>query len=164
MGTGKTSIGKLLAKRLGFNFVDTDQKIEEIEGHSISKIFEENGEMYFREKEKEIVNIITKDNNTVIATGGGIVKDRDNIKKLSDNGIIISLTASIDAILARTAVHGTRPLLDNACKDRRMTIEKILLDREVLYGQAAFSVDTSERSPWEIVEIIIQFLKNTNNR
>ena len=93
----------------------------------------------------------------VIATGGGTVKDPENVALLRQNGILVALTADIDTILARTAAYGARPVLDNAdAGDRRAAIAQLLKERSGLYEGADLTVDTTGRSPLEIAEYIVQ--------
>ena len=93
MGTGKTSLGKLLAEKLGRGFIDIDQKIEQDAGLSIPQIFEKYGEKYFRELEKNAVKEITQRRGLVIATGGGTIKDEENLRLLKNSGVIVCFTS-----------------------------------------------------------------------
>ena len=160
MGTGKTSTGRSLAQRLGFSFLDLDQKIEEAAGISIPEMFERHGEAYFRAREREMVVRVAKRRNTVISTGGGTVKDPANVALLRQSGVIVCLTADVDTILMRTASKGERPVLDKEDKgDRRRAVETLIEERRPLYRQADFSVDTSKLSPLQVVEEILHHLK-----
>jgi shikimate kinase len=157
MGTGKTSTGRLLASRLGRPFIDTDQKIETENNMTISEMFTVHGEQYFRQKEKEMIAKVSRYTCTVIATGGGVVLIPENISRLKSNGVIIALTASLDVILERTARRNTRPLLDRP--DREAIVSKMLNERSELYHTANLSIDTSERSPQQVSDMIIAFLR-----
>ena len=157
MGTGKTSVGRLLAGRLGCAFHDLDKKIEEQHGMSIPAMFAEHGEPYFRVREKEAVRDAAARTNLVIATGGGTVKDPENVALLRRNGVLVALTADVDTILRRTAARGTRPVLDGAdAGDRRAAVVQLLEERQHLYEDADITVDTSGRSPLEVAEYIVQ--------
>ena len=161
MGTGKTSTGRMLAARLGAAFIDMDQRIEEEMGMSIPAIFEKKGESFFRSREKQLVKRLSARRNAVISTGGGTVKDPENVAMLHRDGVIICLSASIDAVLERTGRRGQRPVLDRADQgDRREAVEKLMNEREALYKQADFTVDTSELSPPQVVETILRYLKS----
>lgn len=161
MGTGKTSTGRMLAARLGAAFIDMDQRIEEEMGMSIPAIFEKKGESFFRSREKQLVKRLSARRNAVISTGGGTVKDPENVAMLHRDGVIICLSASIDAVLERTGRRGQRPVLDQADQgDRREAVEKLMNEREALYKQADFTVDTSELSPLQVVETILRYLKS----
>ena len=161
MGTGKTSIGKILAAKLGCAFIDLDQKIEADNKMSIPKIFEKYGETRFRELERQAVQEVVKRHGIVIATGGGTIKDAENLRLLKENGVVICLTADIDEILSRTSTKGERPVLDNKNEshgDRRLAIEKLLEERKQFYDQADYKVDTTNWSPLQIIEDICQYL------
>ena len=161
MGTGKTSTGKLLAKRLGAAFIDLDRAIEEEYGMTIPVMFQQKGEAYFRACEHAMVEKTAGRRNTVISTGGGTVKDPANMAALHEGGIIVCLKADIDTILARTASHGTRPVLDSEDQgDRRQAIASLLAERCRLYEVADFYVDTSTRTPREVVDEIIRQIKH----
>ena len=163
MGTGKTSIGKILATKFGCAFVDLDHKIEADNKMSIPKIFKKYGEDHFRKLEKEAVKEVTQRRGIVIATGGGTIKDPENLRLLKESGVVICLTASVDEILFRTEQEGNRPVLDKKDKDqgdRRAAIEKLLEERKEFYDQADYKVDTTDWSPMQIVEDIFQYVKN----
>ncbi|MBQ1867451.1 MULTISPECIES: shikimate kinase [Selenomonas] len=160
MGTGKTSTGKMLASKLGCAFIDMDQKIEEEAGMCIPDIFAQKGEAHFRQLEKDLVERLSARRNAVISTGGGTVKNPDNVAAFKKSGIIICLSASVDAVLERTKRHGTRPVLDQADQgDRRKAVESLMAERKDLYKQADFTVDTSDLSPLQVVDVIVRFLK-----
>ena len=101
MGTGKTSTGKMLAAKLGAAFIDMDQKIEEEAGMSIPDMFAQKGEDYFRAQERALVKRLAARRNAVISTGGGTVKNPDNVADFKKSGVIVCLSASVDAVLAR---------------------------------------------------------------
>ncbi|MEN6413525.1 MAG: shikimate kinase [Veillonellales bacterium] len=157
MGTGKTSVGRLLAARLHRPFIDTDSKIEQESGITVSEMFKQYGEAYFREQEKAVIAKVSRYTNTVIATGGGVVTSAGNMTRLKRNGIIIALQASLEVILERTERCNVRPLLD--CPDRRRTVAALLRAREPLYGIADFTVDTSSLSPQQITDDIMNFFR-----
>ena len=160
MGTGKTSTGRALAHRLGRAFVDLDAEIEAAAGRSIPEIFKADGEAAFRALEKSAVKRVADRRALVIATGGGTVKDAANVAALKRSGTIICLTASIDAVLARTAHVGARPVLDQKdAGDRRRAVEELMEERRDLYAVADYSVDTSELSPLQVVDDIVGYLK-----
>lgn len=110
MASGKSTVARLLAKRLNRGFADTDSIIEEKEKMAISEIFEKYGEEYFRTLEKNAVCEIAKRDNIVIATGGGAVLDKANIQELRKNGIIINLMPDSEVIKERLSGDNTRPL------------------------------------------------------
>ena len=160
MGTGKTSTGRSLAQRLGFCFIDLDQKIEEAAGMTIPEMFERYGEAYFRAREREAVVRASGRSHAVIATGGGTVKDPENRRTLRESGVVICLQADVDTILQRTQTRGERPVLDGRDEgDRRCAIKQLLEERRALYEEADFTVDTSDRSPLQVVDEIVRFLR-----
>lgn len=160
MGTGKTSIGKLLATKLGRGFIDLDQKIERDTGMSIPKIFEVHGEKYFRELEKSAVRETCAKKNLVIATGGGTVKDAENFRLLKNSGVVICLTCEPEEIFNRTERRGERPILDGAGNERLATIKKLLAEREKFYSEADYTVDTTDWSPMQIMNDICEHFKS----
>ncbi len=158
MGTGKTSSGRMLASRLGCAFVDLDQYIETKEGMSIPEMFKAKGEAYFRGKEREAVREVARRRGVVVATGGGTVKDEENLRALKERGVLVCLTADVDTILSRTERRGERPMLDRE-ENRREAVEKLMESRRAVYGCADFSVDTSRLSPMQVTEEIVGFLR-----
>ena len=163
MGTGKTSLGKMLANKLGCAFVDLDQKIESDNGMSIPDIFKAHGEEHFRKLERKAVEEVAQRRGIVIATGGGTVKDPINVELLKNNGVMICLTTSVDELLIRTANRGERPVLDGRHQDhgdRRKAIEKLLEERERFYAQADYKIDTTDWSPLKLVDDIIKIMRS----
>ena len=112
MGSGKSTVGRELAKVLDMNFVDTDHYIENKENMMIKEIFALNGEKYFREIEAKYIKEISKMNNTVISTGGGVVASDINIMLLKKNGFVIYLDCTVECIYKRVSRRNTRPLLN----------------------------------------------------
>lgn len=156
MGTGKTASAKALAERLNMRYVSIDAMIEEREGIPISGIFSKKGEPYFRDLETRVAKDLSKDSNTVIDAGGGIVSREENITALRKGGVLIALTATVDKILERTKGRTHRPLLN--VPDPRSKIEELLKTRAPLYAKADFKIDTSNLTVNEIVEEIVKFV------
>ncbi|MGP1470405.1 MAG: shikimate kinase [Schwartzia sp. (in: firmicutes)] len=160
MGTGKSSTGKMLALRLGCSFLDLDHYIEQQTEKSVAEIFAEQGEAHFRCLERRAVREITARQNLVLATGGGTVADDENRRLLKDWGVTVCLKASVEVILARTACHGERPLLERLSQgERRQATETLLQRRARAYDEADYFVDTSELSPLQVVEEITRCLR-----
>lgn len=142
MGTGKTVLGKILAKSLKMEFIDTDSLIEEKDGKSVARIFCENGERYFRKLERDVIKVVSRKNNAVISTGGGVVLSPGNMKQLRRNGVIICLKSKPEVILKRIKRQkGIRPLLNKP--DPLKEIRSLLRERAPYYKQADFVIDTS---------------------
>ncbi|MDI6786509.1 MAG: shikimate kinase [bacterium] len=155
MGTGKSSIGKILAERLDMSFLEMDEIIEKENKMTISDIFEKYGEAYFRELEKDLIERISKNNSCVISTGGGVVLNEENVELLQKNGILISLMAKEEVIYKRVKNETHRPLLKT--KNGLQKIREILNHRRPFYEKAGFCIDTSNMSKNEVVEKIIEY-------
>ncbi|MDS1030057.1 shikimate kinase [Bacillota bacterium LX-D] len=156
MGTGKSSVGRKLARKLNKEFIDTDQEIEQLIGLNITQIFKKYGEVRFRSEEKLMIEKIASKRNCVISTGGGTVLDPDNVAILKNNGILICLTASPATVLSRVGKNNNRPMLKN--KSSLELISSLIDERKPYYKCADFSVDTSDLDIDEIVEKIFLFL------
>jgi shikimate kinase len=154
MGTGKTETGKILAKELRFKFVDMDEIIEKETGMSISDIFFNFGEEYFRKLEKDLTKRISVEKGVVIATGGGVVLDDENMENLRKNGILITLNAEASDIYSRLKYKKDRPLLDTPYPEK--TIREMLDVRRPRYEMADIIINTSGRSPKEVAEDILR--------
>jgi len=163
MGTGKTEVGKNLAKKLNMDFIDTDELIEKKEKDRIVRIFQVKGEEYFREVEEEIIEKVSKCKNCVIATGGGALIREKNYLNLKKNGILICLSASPEEIYRRTIPKKDRPLLLKS-KNVIETIKELLKIREPYYSKADYKIDTTKKSIDEVVEEIIRIIKKENEK
>jgi shikimate kinase len=153
MGTGKSTLGRIIAERLGYRFLDTDEFIESREERPISVIFATNGESYFRKLEEEAAGIIAGEDQMVVATGGGFVLNPDNLTRIRPGSVIISLTAEPQAIYERIRYNTDRPLL--AVPDPVQRINELLQARSGCYSQADLSYDTSAGSPNVLAETIL---------
>lgn len=131
MGSGKTTIGKILAKYLDMKFIDIDKMIAAREKKSIPEIFEEKGEQYFRQLEREIVFDESLNNNIVISTGGGVIIDNENIKNLRETSFIVYLDCTLDCIYERVKNSKNRPLLN--VENMYEKIKELHQKRELLY-------------------------------
>jgi len=158
MGVGKTAVGEALAKKLNRKFVELDLLIEWKAGRSIPEIFQQDGEVAFRELEIEVTKEIAKEKYLVIACGGGIVLNKINIDRLKKEGIIVYLTASPRAILKRVSEEGQRPLLE--VDNPTLTIRELLKFRKPFYERATdIKIDTSKLDIDSVVEQIISKVK-----
>lgn len=157
MGCGKTTVGKLLAVALEREFVDLDQVIETAQNTSISSIFKEKGEAFFRELETKALNQYKNTSNLVISTGGGIVETEKNLEILEANFITIYLKTSPDVLFARIKDDTTRPLLQTTTPKK--TLEKLLKKREKSYKKASKIVISDKKTPEEIMKEIQKCLE-----
>lgn len=156
MGTGKSTIGRVLAARLGATFVDTDQLIEERNNCRIAAIFARQGEAAFRLMEAELAPELAAQRDQVIATGGGFFTNPENIRVLQQSGRIVCLTAAPKEILNRVKKQGgTRPLLQHP--DPLEQINQLLREREPIYRQFT-QVSTSGQTVNQVVNTIINLL------
>jgi shikimate kinase len=143
MGSGKTTIGKKLANQLGLSFVDLDEAIVEQEGVDITTIFETKGEAYFRDVEhQKLKEILTSNEQFVLATGGGTPCFHNNMQLINENGVSVYLKYSAPFLVSRLEVAKTaRPLLKNLNnKELNVFVEKLLSEREPFYLQSNFVV------------------------
>jgi len=160
MGSGKSTIGRLLAKALKMNFLDTDELIEKTEGRKIAQIFKKDGENYFRDLETEVLKTLGDYDNFVLATGGGMVLREENAALLKLMGPRILLWAEARVIYDRIKTQAHRPLLQ--VKNPRARIQKILDYRRPFYeGVANFSIDGSRLNPDQTAGEIIKWLKSS---
>ena len=159
MGTGKTAVGKALAQKLGKDFFEMDSLIEHKAGKPIPEIFQQDGEIAFRELEIEVAKEVAQRKNAVIACGGGVVLNKINIDRLRKNCVIIHLTASPTAILKRTSGDkNDRPLLNQPDKAKR--IRELMNYRKPFYQRATdVEIDTSRLDIDSVAEQIISRLK-----
>lgn len=138
MGAGKTTVGKVLARRLGREFVDCDREILERTGVPIATIFEIEGEAGFRRRESAVLAELARRPGVVVATGGGAVISEENRRVMRESGTVVYLHASLDHLYERTRRDSVRPLL--AKGDRRATLAELLSTRDPLYREAAHIV------------------------
>jgi shikimate kinase len=135
MGSGKTTIGKILSRLLELDFVDCDHELERQTGASINLIFDIEGEDGFRDRESEMVASLTAKRNVLVATGGGVVIRRQNRKLLSEAGLVVYLQTPVERQLARLSRDSSRPLLQTA--DKRERLQKMAAKRNPLYEEVA---------------------------
>jgi shikimate kinase len=154
MGAGKSTVGRLLARAIGCDFIDADREIEARSGVSISTIFELEGEAGFRKREAAMIDELSRRTGAVLATGGGVVLSEDNRRRLHERGLVIYLQANADEIARRTANDRDRPLLQTA--DPRARIIELLREREPLYLQTAhLAFPSPSANPRRLVKRIV---------
>jgi shikimate kinase len=135
MGAGKTTIGRLLAEHLQYQFLDSDREIEARSGASIPWIFDVEGEAGFRKRETAMLDELTQRTSIILATGGGAVINPDNRHYLRDRGIVVYLKADLDELLRRTSHDKNRPLLQT--DDPRARLQVLIEEREPWYMEIA---------------------------
>lgn len=159
-GSGKSTIGKLLAKKIGLNFVETDELIEKLTGTKIIQFIRENGWEKFRDVESNIIERVSENDKTIISTGGGVVARNQNMLVLKKNGYIIYLKANIKTLLCRVGNDKTRPFL-TAVKTMKEDLEKTLSKRKSLYEKFAdHTVITDDKSTDIIVDELVSMFRN----
>lgn len=157
MGSGKTTVGKQLAKRLRMDFVDSDHMIEDRCGVSISTIFDIEGEEGFRKRETKMLEELCDRSGIVLATGGGAITVEENRILLRKSGFVVYLKTSIETQLARTQKNQNRPLLENVNAEKKLS--ELMEERGVLYEQEADLVVTSgERVVSKVVDEVVEAL------
>lgn len=162
MATGKTAVGRELAKRLNKKFFDLDDLIESREKMPIVDIFKHKGESYFRKIEKELINEVSLKSDLIVGCGGGAVADQENLSTLKKSGLIICLKADVDTILERSKGTMQRPLLN--VENPREHIVDLLKKREPFYNQAGHSVDTTILGIKEVADKIIAIIESERTK
>jgi shikimate kinase len=157
MGSGKTTLGKILSKKLDKQFYDSDHVIEEKLGVDVPMIFEYEGEAGFREREKDSLKELVSKKNIVLATGGGIILSKSNRDLLSENGIVIYLKSNQKDLIKRMKNDKTRPLLKHGNIEE--VIKKLCKEREPLYEEIAdFEIMTKNKRIHEVVNEIVTII------
>jgi shikimate kinase len=151
MGTGKSTVGRLAAARLGMAFVDTDDLIVQEAGKSIPEIFAEDGESHFRSIESQVCQKAAGWPDYVISTGGGALVNPDNLAKFLQNSLVICLTASLYAIMGRVGSGSDRPLYGD-----REALERLYNRRASIYNSLPHQIDTTNLTPDQVTEEIIR--------
>lgn len=160
MGSGKTAVGRQLARTLGFTFHDSDAEIERRTGVDIAYIFEKEGEAGFRLRERDAIAELTRLEPIVLATGGGAILHADNRRLLAERGRVVWLQASVDQQMERTRHGRHRPLLLNT--DPRTRLDELTREREPLYAEIAnVTVTTDGRRVQAVTDDILRALGET---
>lgn len=154
MGTGKTTVGRAVAHRLGFGLLDSDHEIEKLQGRTIPEIFAREGEAAFRVMERDFVEGGHPATGTVVACGGGLVVQPGMLEILNKKGVVICLHASLDTILRRTQGNRNRPLLD--VDDPMERIRVLYAAREPVYNRAGTIILTDGRTLADIVTHVLR--------
>jgi shikimate kinase len=154
MGTGKTTIGRCVAARLGYEFLDSDHEIERLRGCSVNDIFAREGEPAFRRYEREFIEHGHPATSQVVACGGGLIVQDGMLELVRNCGVIVCLHATLDTIFRRTSQTGTRPLLNVADPAERIRV--LYAQREPIYRRAGTMILTEGRSVPEIVSHVLR--------
>ncbi|WP_277656165.1 shikimate kinase [Seleniivibrio woodruffii] len=158
MGTGKSTVGRLLAEDFKMKFVDTDKMVEEMTGRTIGEIFEESSEAEFRKLETEVLRKITEEKGMIVSTGGGIVVTRGNLDLMKNSGHVFTLIADAHTIHERLKKDDTcRPLLEVA--EPLDEIKRLLFERAAFYINAHHIIETSDITPREAADQITAILR-----
>jgi shikimate kinase len=150
MGTGKTSVGRLAAEQLHFEYLDTDELIQTHTGRTIADIFKTDGEAAFRALEKKVVAELANRNKTVVSTGGGLPANAENLASLKTHALVVCLWASPEKIWERVRNQSHRPLLHDS--DPQKKIRELLAVREPFYKQADVLMNTDIRTVREMAQ------------
>ena len=158
MGTGKSTIGKELARVMGRKYIDIDQELERLHGCSVSQIFARYGEEWFREKEYELCCEIAKTTSRVVATGGGTLLNPKIFELFKASGILICLYTQRDTLIERLERNDKRPLLQQA-ENLPEKVDELLEQRQSLYDKIKIRIDTTNYTPLETAKRIVELLK-----
>ena len=158
MGVGKSTIGRLIAKRLKIKFIDVDKIIEKKEKKTIKRIFEDNGEKYFRKLEEKTTLKILKNNNTVIALGGGAFINNEIRQKVLSSCVSVWLKVDLDKLIKRYNKNDRRPLLNK--KKLNTDVKRIYQSRKKIYSLANFKINCDNIDKIKIVQKILNFYEN----
>ena len=159
MGSGKSSVGRLLARRLGYRFEDMDRRIEQRAGRPIAAIFRDDGEKAFREMEREEALVLSRLRDRVVAAGGGAFTRPETRTLLQEGALTVWLRCDLDRILARVPADGSRPLAGN-----RAIMRALLAEREPSYRMADVAVDASAGTPREVADRIVGLIEGRNRK
>jgi shikimate kinase len=154
MGTGKSSVGRILAKKLGWSYLDTDEMIERQTGYTVAQLFSKGGEQAFRQLESETVKLVSLMDKAVIATGGGVPLREENLRELEKTGVTVCLEAKPETILERLRDEvDARPLLQG--QDPYLMIHQLLSTRRTAYARARHRVETDGLSPEAVADRVL---------
>ncbi|MGC8991196.1 MAG: shikimate kinase [Verrucomicrobiia bacterium] len=159
MASGKSTVGRTVAERLGFSFVDTDELVEQRAGKSVATIFAEDGEEKFREYERQVAAELVHRRNTVIATGGGFGADPSNLASLKTHALVVCLWAPPEVLQERARRLENRPLLQ--VPDPLGRIRELLAKRTPVYQQADVLINTAGRHNYEVAQIVLRHFQST---
>jgi len=167
MGSGKSTIGPILANTIGYDFVDLDHMLEENEGKTVAEIFRDRGEQYFRQRERELIALLCLRHKTVISLGGGTLSDPESFQMIMASGIVVYLKVSPERLFSRLNRRNDRPMLTDPQGGRLSEAalqERIALlyqAREPFYARADITVLTDEKRVGTTVDVIVRLLSDS---
>ncbi len=161
MGAGKSTIGRRLAKSIGWRFVDSDEEIEAAAGCSIADIFAIHGEPIFRDLEKRVITRLLSEEPIVLATGGGAWMQADVRKTIRERATAVWLRAELDVLTDRVSKRDHRPLLETG--DKRTILKRLMDERYPIYEEADLIIDSSHGPHERVVERVVAALEGTND-
>ncbi|MCD1257958.1 shikimate kinase [Paenibacillus athensensis] len=156
MGSGKSTVGRKLADRLGWTFTDTDARVEQEQGTTISELFRQRGEAEFRELESRVLEDVLAEGRQVVATGGGIVLAERNRLRMLEGGLVVALKAEAGEVIKRVSSDRSRPLLQGDVGER---VRTLMEQRKHAYDFAHLSIDTSALSVEQVIGQILERLQ-----
>jgi shikimate kinase len=154
MGAGKTTVGRALARRLGYRFADSDHAVEAKTGRTVRDVFAEEGEAAFRRLEREAIDTLLREAGVVIATGGGAFVEPETALLLREKAIVVHLDCGLQEALRRAEKSGGRPLLDAGPE----AVAALFAARKDKYAQAHIEISTTRRAPADVVSEILKSL------
>ena len=158
MGSGKTTIGRILSKTLNKKFYDSDHVVEEKTGVKVPLIFEYEGEIGFRKREESVLKDLVCHKDIILATGGGVILSKNNCKLLADNGHVVYLKSNCEDLVARMAGDQSRPLLQEG--DLKKTLESLFEFRDPMYASISdYIIETAGKRAKEVSNEIESFIK-----
>ena len=166
MGSGKSTIGPILANTLGYDFADVDKLVEERVGKTVREIFQEDGEKFFREIERQVLKEVSRSVHHVISLGGGSVVDPNNFAVVKNSGILVYLQSSPEQLLRRLLHKTDRPVLSDSEGQRlnpeqlRERVLQLYADREPIYSQAHLTIYTDDKKVGMTVDEIVRKLSH----
>ena len=161
MGSGKTTVGRLIAEKTGMTLLDMDAIIADRAGKTINEIFADEGEAHFRALERSLAQELAATEGNIISTGGGIVLNPENINDFEKTGLVVCLLADAETVLDRVKHDSSRPLLAG---DKEANIIRLLESRQTLYKSITHQIDTSGRpSPEPTAQEIIDLYHSNNS-
>lgn len=159
MGSGKSSTGRYVAGKLGRPFLDMDAEIERREGRAIPQIFAKDGEPYFRRLERAMVQELSARTGLVIAPGGGIVLNPDNVRDFAAGGLVVNLRVSPEWVLKRVGQDPNRPLLQGG--DPLQRIRDLMEKRKALYAAVPYQLETDGLTPEAVGDAVLELFRKT---